>query len=129
MPVSETDYHKFQVDDWEIVVGKTARANDHLSIKIGRPMDFWFHIAGMPGSHVIARHPDHPAKCPREVRRVAAGLAAYFSKARSGGNCTVHWTTCSQVKKRGGSPDGQVLLKKFEVMKVKPVNPDQLAEG
>jgi len=123
---AQPDFHTFQVDGWEIVVGKTARANDYLSIKVGKPMDFWFHIAGMPGSHVIARHPNHPTKCPREIRRIAAGLAAYFSKARAGGNCTVHWTTCSQVKKRGGAPAGQVLLKKFETMQVKPVDPANL---
>ncbi|PIE89565.1 MAG: hypothetical protein CR997_10750 [Acidobacteria bacterium] len=126
--MKQTDYHIFRVGDWEVVVGKTALANDQLSIKTGKPKDFWFHIAGMPGSHVIARHPEHPDSCPREIRRVAAGLAAYFSKARKGGTCTVHWTTCSQVKKRPGAPAGQVVLKKFDVMKVKPLDPQALED-
>ena len=119
----EKDFRFFRYEGWEIVVGKTARANDQLSIKLGHPMDFWFHVAGMPGSHVIAGHADHPSKCPREVRRVAAGLAAFYSKARSGGSCSVHWAQCSQVTKKKGAPAGQVILKKYESMLVKPLDP------
>jgi predicted ribosome quality control (RQC) complex YloA/Tae2 family protein len=78
----------------------------------------------MPGSHVVARHEDRPSRCPRDVRRVAAGLAAWFSKARDGGMCSVHWTQWSQVYKKQGAPAGQVCLKKYESMQVRPKNPD-----
>jgi len=110
-------------DDWEILVGKTARDNDRLSIKIGKPADFWFHVAGMPGSHVVARHPERPERCPRDVKKVAGGLAAFFGKGRKGGKVAIHWTTCGNVCKRRGAPAGQVNLKKFDTLMAEPIDP------
>ena len=116
-------------DDWELLVGRTARDNDRLSIKVGKAGDFWFHVAGMPGSHVVARHPKRPTQCPREVKRVAAGLAAFFSKARAGGQVPVHWTTCKHVSKPRGLPPGKVTLKKYETLKIEPIDPEEYFGG
>ena len=116
-------------DGWEILVGKTARDNDHLSLRIGKANDFWFHVAGMPGSHVVARHPDQPDQCPREIKRISAGLAAHFSKAKNAGKVAVHWTSCKHVSKRRGAPAGQVLLKKFEKINTEPLDPNSLSGG
>lgn len=113
-------------DDWRVLVGKTATANETLSLKIGKPRDFWFHVAGMPGSHVVATHPEHPAQCPRDVKRIAAGLAAYFSKARRGGKVAVHWTTCENVSKRRGSPKGEVQLQHYDTIMIEPLDPETL---
>ena len=122
--MNDEGFREFQLEDgWEVLVGKTARDNDRLSLKVGKPNDFWFHVAGMPGSHVVARHPTTPTSMPREVKRVAAGLAAFYSKARQGGKVTVHWTSCKHVSKRPGAPAGQVLLKKFEKITVEPIDP------
>ena len=129
MTAPSVGYRVFEVDGWEILVGKTARENDILSLKVGRPQDFWFHVAGMAGSHVVARHPDRPDRLPREVKQVAAGLAAYFSKAREGGRVSVHWTTCRHVSKRRGAPPGQVQLQRFEKVMAAPVNPESLQES
>lgn len=116
-------------EGWEILVGKTARDNDRLSIAIGKPADFWFHVAGMPGSHVVARHPDRPEQCPREVKRLAAGLAAYFGKGKQGGKVAIHWTTCKHVSKRPGAPPGQVQLKRFETLMSEPIDPQTYFGG
>lgn len=110
-------------EGWEILVGKTARDNDRLSTRIGLPADFWFHVAGMPGSHVVARHPDRPPQIPREVKRLAGGLAAFFGKGKRGGKVAIHWTTCKNVSKRRGAPAGQVQLKKFDTLMIEPVDP------
>lgn len=110
-------------DGWEILVGKTARDNDHLSIRVGKPADFWFHVAGMPGSHVVARHPKRPDRCPRDVKQLAGGLAAFFGKGKNGGKVAIHWTTCKNVSKRRGAPPGQVQLKKFETLMASPIDP------
>jgi predicted ribosome quality control (RQC) complex YloA/Tae2 family protein len=125
MSSADDGFRVFEMDGWEILTGKTARDNDHLSLKVGKPQDFWFHVAGMPGSHVVARHPDRPERLPREVKRVAAGLAAFYSKAREGGRVSVHWTTCKHVSKRRGAPPGQVQLQKFEKIMAEPVDPDR----
>lgn len=110
-------------DGWVILVGKTARDNDRLSIKIGKPADFWFHVAGVPGSHVVARHPDSPDRLPREVKRLAGGLAAFFGKGKDGGRVAIHWTTCKNVSKQRGAPPGQVQLKKFDTLMIEPIDP------
>jgi len=120
----------FEVEDgWQILVGKTSRDNDRLSLRISKPADFWFHVAGMPGSHVVARHPDRPERLPREVKRIAAGLAAHYGKGRKGGRVAIHWTTCSRVTKRKGAAPGKVQIDRFDTLHVSPIDPDTLQGG
>ena len=38
--------------------GKTDADNDQLSLRFARANDYWFHVKGMPGSHVILRVED-----------------------------------------------------------------------
>ena len=40
---------------WEVLVGRSDADNDSLSLKVAAPDDYWFHVRGMPGSHVILR--------------------------------------------------------------------------
>ena len=42
---------------WVVLAGKTDQDNDHLSIKMAKANDFWFHVKGMPGSHVVLQVP------------------------------------------------------------------------
>lgn len=116
-------------DDWEILVGKTAKDNDMLSIGIAAPADFWFHVAGMPGSHVVARHPSRPEQCPREIKRLSAGLAAFFSRGRNARKVAVHWTCCRHVSKKKRAPTGQVQLKKYRTIMAEPINPKEVFGG
>lgn len=119
------DFRCYELPDgWEILVGKTAEANDRLSLKVAHANDFWFHVAGMPGSHVVARHPDRPSQIPREIKRTAAGLAVFFSKAREAGNTAVHWTQARYVSKPRGAAAGKVQLQRFQSLNVQPINPD-----
>jgi len=113
-------------DGWEILVGRSAEDNDRLSLRIGHPSDFWFHVAGQQGSHVLARHPERPSQISREAKRVAAGLAVYFSKARNAGKVTVHMARCGDVSKPRGYPPGKVLLKSHQVIHTHPLDPAQL---
>lgn len=130
MKKREEGIREYQAPEgWEILVGKTARDNDYLSIRVGKPADFWFHVAGLPGSHVVARHPNRPARCPREVKHLAGGLAAFFGKGRNGGKVAIHWTTCANVSKCRGAPPGQVQLKKFETLMAQPIDPQEFFGG
>ncbi|MCB1050167.1 MAG: DUF814 domain-containing protein [Acidobacteria bacterium] len=113
-------------DGWEILVGKTAQDNDRLSIRIAKPFDFWFHVSGMQGSHVVARHPDRPSQIGREAKLIAAGLAAYFSKAKNAGKVAVHMATGADVSKPRGYPPGKVILKKFTVVQTRPLAPEDI---
>lgn len=128
MKETSEDIRHFHLEqDWEILVGKTAHANDKLSLEIGRPMDFWFHVAGMPGSHVVARHPDRPESCPRHIKRIAGGLAAFFSKAKTSKKAAIHFSTCKYVSKRGNLPPGKVILRRYEAFQTPPIDPENLS--
>jgi predicted ribosome quality control (RQC) complex YloA/Tae2 family protein len=109
-------------DDLVVLVGKSASDNDILSIKLGRPQDFWFHIASGSGSHVVVLNPDKLAALPRETRQFAASLAARYSKARRGGRVAVHFTMCEQVSKPRGFPPGKVTLRRYETMQATPAD-------
>ena len=59
---------------WQVLVGQTDADNDYLSFQVARPDDWWFHIRGMPGSHVILQGP--PGAAPdRETLHRAAAIA------------------------------------------------------
>src|SRR5687767_11248107 len=38
---------------WQVLAGRTDADNDRLSLSIAGPNDWWFHIRGLPGSHVL----------------------------------------------------------------------------
>lgn len=107
-------------DGFEILVGRTAAANDRLTLRIARPRDFWLHVAAESGSHVVVRNPDNLERLPRETLRMAAALAARYSKASAGGRVAVHVTRRSEVSKPRGLPPGKVQLGRYETVREKP---------
>jgi predicted ribosome quality control (RQC) complex YloA/Tae2 family protein len=111
-------------DGMIVLVGRTAEDNDVLSLKLGAPRDFWLHVSGESGSHVVIRNPDGLDRPPRETVRFAAGLAAGYSKARHGGQVAVHLATCADVSKPRGLPPGKVQLRRFSTVKAAPLRPD-----
>src|SRR4051794_19029916 len=40
---------------WTVLAGRTEADNDRLSLKLAKANDYWFHVRGMPGSHVVLR--------------------------------------------------------------------------
>jgi predicted ribosome quality control (RQC) complex YloA/Tae2 family protein len=111
-------------DGFVVLVGRTAEDNDVLSLKLGAPRDFWLHVSGESGSHVVVRNPDGLDRPPRDTVRFAAGLAAGFSKARHGGQVAVHLATCADVSKPRGLPAGKVALRRFSTVRVAPLRPE-----
>ncbi|MAW40443.1 MAG: hypothetical protein CMF27_05950 [Kiritimatiellaceae bacterium] len=107
---------------FEIKAGKTDADNDQLSLKIARANDFWFHVSGSPGSHVILHHPAQLAP-DRETLRTTAAVAAWHSKSRLAGKATVSYTQAKYVSKPRGAKPGSVTLKRAKTLKVKPELP------
>ncbi len=105
-------------DGMEILVGRTARDNDALTFQIASQRDFWLHVAGCPGSHVIVRNPEGLDSLSRETLRFAAALAARHSKARTAGQVSVHVCQVKDVSKPRGAPPGQVSLKRYRSVRV-----------
>lgn len=112
-------------DGWTVLVGKSAADNDVLSVKLAAPQDFWFHVAGQPGSHVVVLNPEKAERLPRDTERFAAGLAAGYSSARRGGRVAVHAARCDDVSKPRGLAPGKVALRRFKTVQVEPIRPDE----
>lgn len=109
-------------EGWHIWAGRTARDNDHLSIKVARAKDWWFHVKGSPGSHVLlfVRDGVEPAK---SVVQAAAAVAAWHSKQRSGGRVAVNATRGQHVSKPRGAKAGSVSIRKEVTLMVRPAVP------
>jgi len=116
---AERGYREIVIDGFEVLVGRGARDNDHLTLKVAEPDDLWLHAAGYAGSHVVVRNPERLPELPRHVVEQAAALAAWHSKARgAGGKVEVHVCRAGEVKKPRGYPPGMVVLKRWESLKV-----------
>jgi len=111
---------------WEVLAGRTDADNDYLSLKLARPSDLWFHVRGMPGSHIVLRVPESAAP-GREVQELVAGIAAYHSKAREAGTVAVSCTEARHVSKPRGAKPGTVAIRKERVLKVRPLTETALA--
>ena len=112
---------------WQVLVGRTDADNDFLSCRVARPEDWWFHIRGMPGSHVILQGP--PGADPdRQTLQRAAAIAAYHSKARTVGVVAVSGTRVRDVSKPRGAQAGTVQIRHEKVFKVRPARGDMAGE-
>lgn len=112
----------YELDGWFVWAGKTARDNDKLSTRVARNEDWWFHLRGMPGSHVVlfVRDGTEP---PKDIVKRAAAIAAYHSKQRGAGTVAVTATRARFVSKPRGAKAGLVSVRKEVVFKVKPAIP------
>lgn len=106
---------------WRVLAGRTETANDYLSLRLARPGDLWFHVRGMPGSHVVLRIHPGSADPDRATREMAAAIAAYHSKGRGGGIVSVSCTAARHVTKPPGAKPGAVEIRKETVLKVRPL--------
>ncbi|MFN7959017.1 MAG: NFACT RNA binding domain-containing protein [Holophagaceae bacterium] len=113
-------FRSVMVDGFEVLIGKGDAENDQLTFKVADNLDFWFHVASVPGSHVVIRNPDKLSDLPRNVIERAAELAAYHSKARDGGKVEVHMARIADISKPRGFAPGKVILKKWTGIRVYP---------
>ena len=111
---------------WLVLAGRTDAANEYLSLKLARPNDLWFHIRGMPGSHVVLRVPEG-ATPDRVTQERAAAIAAFHSKARAAGTVAVSCTEARHVSKPRGAKPGTVAIRKETILKVRPMSEATLA--
>jgi len=112
------------VQGFDVLVGKGDADNDALTFGEAAPRDFWLHVAGCPGSHVIVRNPDDLAELPRPVLEAAASLAAFHSKARGArGKVEVHVCRVADVSKPRGFARGEVRLRRFDSLRVYATEP------
>ncbi len=121
---TEPDVWKYTLPgEWEVLVGKTDDDNDRLSLKIAHANDLWFHVHGLPGSHVILQGPDGE-KASADLIKATAAIAAWHSKARNAGTVPVSFTEVKHVSKPRGTKPGTVHIKREKTIKVRPTLPE-----
>jgi len=101
-----------------ILVGKNNRQNDLLTLKIAKDHDLWFHVKGLPGSHVIVQTAGK--EVPDSTIEEAALVAAYYSKGQSSSQVPVDWTLKKYVKKPSGAKPGKVIYEHYKTIYLTP---------
>ena len=113
-------------DGKQLLVGRNNIQNDQLTFRMAEKDDIWFHVKGIPGSHVIlVTEGEEPTD--RDYTE-AAGIAAYFSKATAD-FVEVDYTRVKNIKKPQGSKPGFVTYKTNYTAYVKRMNPEELNRG
>lgn len=106
-------------DGFRILVGRTSKDNDTLTLRIARGRDIWMHARDSAGSHVLIIR-DRGEDVPDRTLREAATLAACFSSAKNEGRVDVGWTEKKHVSKPPGSPPGRVSVASMKTILVTP---------
>ena len=94
-------------DGFTIFVGRNNSQNDRLTLKTAAKTDVWLHTKDIHGSHVIISA--RGGEVSETAIAEAAGLAAYYSKARESANVPVDYTLVKYVSKPSGAKPGMVI--------------------
>ncbi len=106
-------------------MGRNARENDELSLRMARGNDIFLHASGRPGAHVIIRTVAGKT-VPRDTLLEAAQLALYYSLTRrssavfvEGASADVDYAPAKLLSKPKGAPPGLVLLRSHKTLRVR----------
>ncbi len=123
---AEKSYRRFDLGPmWFVLVGRSNRENDELTFHVAAPSDYWLHAQQVPGSHVILKSKGGKENPSEAVLETAAGIAAFFSKAKHSSIVPVICTLRKYVRKpRKGKP-GQVLCSQMRTVFAEPGLPEE----
>jgi predicted ribosome quality control (RQC) complex YloA/Tae2 family protein len=94
-------------DGLEILVARNRQQNHELTFTIARGNDYWVHLLGWPGPHVIIQK-SRGQPVPKQTLLDAAHLAIYFSKIRGTDYAEVIYTQRKHVRPIKGAGPGKV---------------------
>ncbi|WP_456454957.1 NFACT RNA binding domain-containing protein [Thermovibrio sp.] len=103
----------------KLLIGKSAKENEIISLKLSNPWEMWFHAKETPGSHVVLKLGKGEKPTDEEIL-IAASAAAYFSKARNSGKVPVDYTLVKNLKKPPGTQKGFITYREEKTLWVKP---------
>jgi len=96
-------------NNFRILYGENAEANDYLTLRIAKSNDYWLHVRGHTSAHVVIQTHNHPEKVSREVLMAAAKIAVQNSNQKHAGYVTVDYVLKKYVRKPKSSPMGSAL--------------------
>ena len=109
-----------EVEGFPVFWGETATANDYVTTRIAKPNDYWLHVRGAHGSHVVVRTNNKPDKVPPEVLRRAAMIAAKHSNQKHAQHVPVTVTLAKHVRKPRKAAAGAVTFSHDKTLFVDP---------
>lgn len=118
LPASQRPRQYSSNDGWDILVGRGDSGNDILTTRIANGNDWFFHVSGTPGSHVILRNEGGKTP-PLETLLDCAHLAIHFSKMKDASRASVSYTQRKHVKKPKGAKAGLVVLSQHKELSVR----------
>ncbi|NOX36621.1 MAG: fibronectin-binding domain-containing protein [Calditrichaeota bacterium] len=120
-PAYHLPYKTFHFKNSTIWVGKSAADNDAMTFRHAHKEDWWLHVQGYSGSHVILKNPEKAEHPPQDALHYAARLAVTFSKARHARYVPVLFTRVKYVRKPRKSPPGTVIPTRTKTLFVDPL--------
>jgi predicted ribosome quality control (RQC) complex YloA/Tae2 family protein len=101
----------------QVLVGRDAKANRRLSFQVGRGHDYWMHLRGRPGSHLLL--PLQRGQTPSlELLLAAAQIAAVHGQVPAGARAEVQYTRIRDIRSIPGSSDAKVRVFNEKVLQV-----------
>ncbi|MBN2504217.1 MAG: NFACT family protein [Bacilli bacterium] len=101
----------------EILLGKNNLQNEYLTHKLARSNEWWFHVQGHHGAHVVAKS---ETDLTETTIRTAANLAACYSAAKMSASVPVDYTRIKYVKKVPGTPGSFVTYTNQKTIYIDP---------
>ena len=114
-------------DGWDVLIGRNNDGNDYLTHHLARPEDYWFHVHGAAGSHVVLRRGKGANEPSRATIEEVAAWAAFYSQARTAGKVPVIVTRKKYVRKPKKGPPGLALCTNEKTVMVRPREPEKIS--
>ena len=114
---SKPNITTYKTDAGDIIyVGKNNIQNNYLTHTIGGKYDYFFHVQGVPSSHVIVKTDN----LTEELKNIAAVIASYYSPRRNSANVCVDFTQVRNLKKVPGMKGSFVTYSSYKSIFAKP---------
>ncbi|MEG1963256.1 MAG: NFACT RNA binding domain-containing protein [Clostridia bacterium] len=117
-----SDFIRYKVGNFTILVGKNNIQNDLLTFKTAKNLDIWCHTKDIHGSHTIIVGEE---EIPAEIIKIACEIASFYSKGRDTDKIAVDYTFKKFVKKNPNGNAGMVIYTNNKTLYVKPNKNEQ----
>ena len=111
-------------EGWDVLIGRNNEGNDYLTHTLARPEDYWFHVHGAAGSHVVLRRGKGKNEPSKQTIQEVAAWAAFYSQARTAGSVPVIVTLKKYVRKPRKAPPGLAVCEREKTVMVRPKEPE-----
>ena len=116
-------------EGWDVLIGRNNEGNDYLTHHLARSEDYWFHVHGAAGSHVVLRRGKGRNEPSKATVEEVASWAAFYSQARTAGRVPVIVTRKKYVRKPKKGPPGLALCTNEKSVMVRPKEPERESSG